>query len=135
MKIRMPLARWSTSNENLVERSLPIAFKIQGYILEPQFLEDVCKFPRHLHAQRLLHFLRRDLDARDLSVEPHAELPEAERLELFLAVLDSLDVLDGHRSSVRNAGTEASGGGTIPSGQTRHARKLADFRLRQLRIH
>src|SRR5712692_5188560 len=126
MKIRMPLARWSTSNENLVERSLPIAFKIQGYILEPQFLEDVCKFPRHLHAQRLFHFLRRDLDARDLSVEPHAELAEAERLELFLAVLDSLDVIEGHRSSIRDARAETGGGGTVPRRQPRHARKLTD---------
>src|SRR5271154_5398623 len=100
--------------EYFVERALTIAFQIQRHVLEAQALEDRREFSAHLQRQRALHLIGCDFDADYLAVETDAELAEAERLQLLLASLDGLHVLDGHRRSIRYARAEAGGRRAIP---------------------
>src|ERR1035437_9109453 len=112
-----------------VERALPVAFQIERDVLEPQALEDCRKPLRHFQRQRAFHFFAGDFDADYLAVKTYAELAEAEGLNLLFAGLHGLDVLNGDRRSVGNAGTQTGRGGTVPGGQAGQAGEFADFGL------
>ena len=81
--------------------------------------------------QCAFHLFAGDLDPYHLTVKAHAELAEAQRLDLFFPGLHGLHVLNGHRRSVRNAGTQTRRGGPVPGGQVGQAGQFADLRLGQ----
>src|ERR1017187_10418646 len=92
--------------QDFVEGALAVAFQVERDVFESQGFEDGSEALGHFHGQRALHFFAGDFDADYFAVEAHAELAEAEGLDLLFAGLDGLDVLDGDRRSVGNAGAE-----------------------------
>src|ERR1700733_9917509 len=121
--------------QNFVQRTLPVTFQIERNVLKPEPPENRRQLPRHVRIQGPRQLLRSDLDSHQFSVKSRAKLTERERLNLFLAPLHRLDVLDRHRRSIRNPGTQARGGRPVPRGQSRQPGKLPNLRLAQVRLH
>src|ERR1051326_8271361 len=88
--------------QRLVQRSLPVTFQIQRDVVKPERLENSRERAAHLQVERARQLLRSDLAPHQLPMKPDAELAEPERANGLFAALHGLDVLNRHRSAIRN---------------------------------
>src|SRR5260370_19148660 len=74
--------------EGFVQGALAVAFEVEGDVGEACVFERLRDGGGHFGGQRAGHFFRCDFDARELVVQAHAELLEAEMGEGRFAALD-----------------------------------------------
>ena len=90
--------------QDFVQRTLPVAFQIEGYVLEAQRLKNSREPAGHLRGSKhAASSSARDFQPHELAVKAHAELAESQCLHFLFAALDGFDVLDRHRRAVGDA--------------------------------
>src|SRR5260370_11108475 len=117
--------------EGFVQGALAVAFEVEGDVGEACVFERLRDGGGHFGGQRAGHFFRCDFDARELVVQAHAELLEAEMAEGRFAALDEAETLGSHFGAVGHARGETRGGGPVPGGEPGAMRKMANFGFAQ----
>src|SRR6266481_1669179 len=113
--------KWARAQESgvlwlrkrFVQRALAIAFQVQGNIGEARSFESLRDTCGHFRGKGARHFFLSDFDARELVVQAHAELAEAEVAQRRFAALDQAEALGGDFRAIGDARSEARGSGTI----------------------
>ena len=113
--------------KNFVERTLAIAFEIKRDVLESKRFKDGGEPLRHFDREGPRQFVGSDLDPHHFTVKADTELPKTERLDLFLAGFDGMDILDRDGRAVWDARTQASRRGAVPRGKAGGMGEFADF--------
>src|SRR3974390_3308021 len=114
-----------------VHRAGPEAFQVESDVREAQRLENTGKLSRHVWTERARQFLAGDLDAHDVAVVAHPELPETPSAQSFFALLDHLQRFGSDRATVLDARRQAGRGGLVPDAQAGLAGQIAYVLLAQ----
>src|SRR6266404_3439386 len=117
-----------------VQRALAIAFEVQRDVGEAHALQGLRNRGAGFLRERAVHLFGRDFDARQLVVQSHAELPEAEFAKSRFAAFDQREALGSDFGAVGHAGGETRRGGAVPRGQAGALRELTNFRFAQAGI-
>src|SRR6266581_995976 len=117
--------------EQRIHRSGAESFQIESDELESQSFENCRELIGDCRIQCSLQFLPCNLDAHNVAMMPHPELPETESANRIFAAFDYFQRLARHRTSVLDTRRKAGRGRLVPDAQTSLPRQIADFVFRE----
>src|SRR5260370_37729470 len=120
--------------QRFVQGALAITFEVQRDISEGHALESLRNRGPCFSGERAVHLFGRDFDARQLVMQPHAELPKAEIAQRRFATFNQRKTLGSDLGAVGHTRGKRRGSGAIPSGQASALREWANFRIEQTAI-
>ena len=114
-------------DQNLVERSSPVAFKVDRYELISQSLEDSREPASHFEVERAQQIFRTKLQPHDLFMVAYAEGTKSHLAQSFLSLVHDAELLFRDARPVREARRQAGRGLLVCGGKARLARQNANL--------